>query len=142
MSVTVKHTSAALTDILLAADKLREGCLNKGGRNSCSTLGRDAKGTPEPQELHRLTKHHSYDRNHRVGSCKTKRFEVGPACIHGSQGLAPKRLELDSKRRTSHRNPALAYSNRARGTEELSPKTLLKCSCTFLQVPSPRTGNC
>lgn len=96
MSVTVKHTSAALTDILLAADKLQEGCLNDGGRDSCSTSGRDAKLTPEPQKPCGLIKHCGCDGSHHVGSCKAKWLEVGSACIHRSQGLAPKKLELDS----------------------------------------------
>lgn len=127
MSVTVKHTSAALTDILLAADKLWEGCLSDGGRDSHSTSGRDMKRTPKPQKPHRLTKHCSCDGSHHVGNRKAKWFEVGAVHSQKSGTCSQKARTRLAKRRTSHTNPALAYSNRAWGMEGLSPKTLIKC---------------
>jgi len=99
MSVTVKHTSAALTDILLAADKLR-GLLGRQCWRLLQHLGKGCDGTTAATRAHRVPR---LWRSQGVGSHKTKWFQVGPACIHWSQRLAPRRLEVDLKRRTSHR---------------------------------------
>lgn len=130
MSVTVKHTSAALTDILLAADKLWEGCLSNGGGDSCGTLGRDVK----PHKLRGLIEHHGCDGAIPQAATRQSGSRLALCVFTKVRDLLPKGWNWTREENITHKS----YSKRAWGMEGWAPRHCwYACNMHFSPGPQP-----